>query len=691
MTLKSEKAVTELKGVGQALAGKLADLGIESVQDLLFHLPLRYEDRTKRIALGELKAGKEVLVAGQIQASGVRQGRRRSLVTVISDGTGSVTMRQFHFKHSQQKNLRRGDWIQCFGEVRQGGRGLELVHPEYRLLPSSNDVVVASTLTPVYPTTQGLGQKTWRNLTAQALEQHLAAVIELLPADVKGLEGLPSLPVALQLVHRPAPSEDALALAEGVHPAQVRLVFEELLAHRLGAMQRRSERQQRRAFPISRSSELWSQLRGALGFFPTNAQSRVIEEVLTALEAPRASLRLIQGDVGSGKTLVAVAAVLAAVESGFQAVIMAPTALLAEQHFNNFQRWLRDVKVPTAWLTGRLNTAERSVACQRLASGDALVGIGTHALFQNDVSYRNLALVIVDEQHRFGVRQRLALREKGRGSSEIPHQVVMTATPIPRSLAMTFYADMDISVIDEMPPGRQPVETVVLPNRRRSEVQARVRRACAEGRRAYWVCALIEESDVLEAEAATDRAQALREALPELRIGLVHGRSPAAEKDNVMQHFRNGDIDVLVATTVIEVGVDVPRASVMVIENAERMGLAQLHQLRGRVGRGGGRAVCVLLYQPPLSTMAHQRLSTLRETTDGFAIAEKDLALRGPGELFGTRQSGTPQYRVANLARHHSLLPAVQQAAVDIQSRYTDRVVPIMQRWLPRAGELSDV
>ena len=687
----SIQSVTELKGVGPAVADKLAHLGIDSVQDLLFHLPLRYEDRTRRTALGSLRSGQEALVAGQIQASGVRPGRRRSLATVIGDGTGSVTMRQFHFKRAQQKNLIRGQWVQCFGQVRIGSAGFELVHPEYQLLQSADGVNVAPTLTPVYPTTQGLGQKTWRHLTRQALEHCLDDVVELLPADLTGLEGLPGLQAALMLVHRPDPDVDAAALAAGTHPAQVRLVFEELLAHQLAVVQRRLEREQSRAPVIDAPQNLWPRLRAVLGFSLTRAQSRVVDEVLSTLAKPRSSLRLIQGDVGCGKTVIAAAAALAAVEAGYQAVIMAPTELLAEQHLNNFERWLRHVDVPLAWLTGRLTAAERRVACQRLATGEAMVGVGTHALFQNDVTYHDLGLVIIDEQHRFGVHQRLALRDKRRVDSEVPHQLVMTATPIPRSLTMALYADMDISLIDEMPPGRQAIETVVVPNLRRAEVQARVHKACVAGRRVYWVCALIEESDVLAAEAATDRARMLREALPELRVGLVHGRSPVSEKEAVMRKFRNGEIDLLVATTVIEVGVDVPEASLIVIENAERMGLAQLHQLRGRVGRSAERAACVLMYQPPLSRMAHERLSTLRKTTDGFSIAEKDLALRGPGELFGTRQSGLPQYRLANIGRHQLLLPAVQQAAADVQARFPDLVAPVMRRWLPYASVLSGV
>ena len=690
MSGPNDSPVTELKGVGPQLAEKLARLGIHSVVDVLFHLPLRYQNRTRVSPIGSLQAGREALVRGQIELSGTRFGRRRSLVTIISDDTGQLTMRQFHFSTNQQRGLQRGNWIQCYGEVRAGPAGLEMVHPEYRLLSAPTAGQTEDALTPVYPSTEGLGQRKWRDLTSQALVMCGQDIPELLPDTFASLWPGISLAAALALLHRPPPETDVVALQAGKHPAQARLVFEELLAHHLAVRQRRQQREALTAPQTPPSTRLWPQLRTQLGFDLTAAQQRVIDEVLDDMGRARPALRLLQGDVGSGKTVVAAAAVLSAIEAGQQAVIMAPTELLAEQHLGSFQQWLAVVELEPVWLTGRLGARERQEVCARLASGEASVAIGTHALFQDEVHYADLGLVVVDEQHRFGVAQRLALRDKGRAAGQAPHQLVMSATPIPRSLTMVMYADMDVSVIDQMPPGRQPVETVVLPNSRRDDVQARIQEACARGRRAYWVCPLVEDSDLLQAQAATSRAEALRADLPNLAIALLHGRIPSAEKDAVMADFRAGRIDLLVATTVIEVGVDVPEATLMVIENAERLGLAQLHQLRGRVGRGGQQSVCVLMYQPPLGTSARQRLATLRQTTDGFAIANKDLELRGPGELLGTRQSGLPQLRVADIARDRALLPSVQTAADTLLAAHPEAVAPLLDRWLGTGLQFSD-
>ena len=692
MVEKVQQSVIELTGVGPHLQSKLARLGIHSVQDVLFHLPLRYQDRTQLTPLGGLEAGTEALIQGVIELSGVRMGGRRSLVTIISDNTGRVAMRQFRFTTAQQRALQRGRPIQCFGEVRVGPSSLEMVHPEYRLLQDVDLAGTEDTLTAVYPTTDGVGQRKWRDLVRQALDFNGKDVDELLPPEIDIPGGDISLGEALEFLHRPPPETDPLVLRDATHPVKRRLIFEEMLAHHIAIRRRRHHLDQCQAPVISTELQLWHRLCEQLEFELTGAQQRVVGEVLTDLGRSRPALRLVQGDVGSGKTVVAAAAVLAAVEVGCQAVIMAPTELLARQHLTSFEHWLRRLGVEVVWLTGRLGATDRRTACQKLANGEAQVGIGTHALFQAGVVYRNLGLVVVDEQHRFGVEQRLALREKGRSGDQVPHQLVMTATPIPRSLAMVMYADMEISVIDEMPTGRRPVETVVLPNTRREEVQARIRQACARGRRAYWVCPLIDESEILEVEAATSRGESLQTELPELRVSVLHGRSRPAEKDTVMDDFRAGRIDLLVATTVIEVGVDVPEASLMVIENAERMGLAQLHQLRGRVGRGAEKSVCVLMYQTPLSNNARQRLSTMRRTNDGFEIARKDLELRGPGELLGTRQSGLPQFRIADLARDHALLPRIQEVASRLlEDQSSHQLDLLIQRWLSTENAFSDV
>ena len=681
--------VSALRGVGPQVAKKLARLGIRTVQDVLFHLPFRYQDRTRLSPIGQVQPGQEVLVHGEVLLSAARPGRRRSLVTMISDNTGTLTMRQFHFSAAQQRTLKRGRWIQCYGEVRSGVAGPELVHPEYRVLSGPEDVIIEASLTPVYPTTDGLGQKTWRKLTSEALARSFEDIPELLPENIIELYRLPQIAKALHLIHRPISKTDTKAFTEGSHPAQLRLAFEELLAHHLALRRSRQYRESVCAPVISQSVDLWPRLQESLEFSLTGAQRRVIKEVLADLSRSRPALRLIQGDVGCGKTVIAVAAALAAVETGLQAVIMAPTELLAEQHFRTFGSWLSILGLRPAWLTGKVSTSERREACDQLENGQAKIGIGTHALFQGNVRYRALGLVIVDEQHRFGVQQRLALSEKGHDGHQVPHQLVMTATPIPRSLAMVLHADMDVSIIDEMPPGRIPVETVVMPNSRRDEVQERIRKACAEGQRAYWVCPLVEESDLLEAEAAVQRAKILAEELPDLRIALLHGGTRAVEKETLMGAFRAGQIDLLVATTVIEVGVDVPEANLMVIENSERLGLAQLHQLRGRIGRGGKRSVCVLLYQSPIGPIARDRLATLRQTSDGFAIARKDLELRGPGELFGTRQSGMPQFQIADVSRHQSVLEAVPKVATDLLKAHPECVEALIRRWLRKGSNLS--
>ena len=680
MTLET-RPVTALSGVGPALAGRLARLGVETVADLLFLLPNRYEDRTHIVPIGALRPGARVAVEGGIELAEVVFRRRRTLLARLSDGTGFLTLRFFHFSGAQQQQLARGVRLRCFGEVRRGPVGLEIVHPEYRLADLPDRQAVLDALTPVYPATEGIQQGRLRLLTAQALAALAQEdVPDLLPPEVRDELAFPGLREALQFLHRPPPDASLELLESGRHPAQRRLAFEELLAHQLSLRALRNEIRRDPGWPITATGELGARLLATIGFPLTAAQRRVSAEIRADLAAPNPMMRLVQGDVGSGKTIVAALAALATIEAGYQAALMAPTELLAEQHAQNFARWLAPLAIEPLLLTGRLGGRTRQPALAAVAAGTRPLVIGTHALFQEDVSFARLALVIVDEQHRFGVHQRLLLRDKGAG--RYPHQLIMTATPIPRTLAMTAYADLDVSVIDQMPPGRTPVQTVVMPDSRRSEIVARIRAACLQGRQAYWVCPLIEESEVLEAQAAEDTAAALAAALPEIAIGLVHGRMPASAKERTMARFRSGELGLLVATTVIEVGVDVPNASLMVIENAERMGLAQLHQLRGRVGRGTQASSCLLLYHPPVSAAARERLTVLRRTNDGFEVARRDLELRGPGELLGTRQTGLMQLKVADLMRDADLLPRVQAIADVMQDAHAANIAPLKRRWI---------
>ncbi len=684
--------VTALSGVGPALAEKLARLSVHSIRDLLFLLPLRYEDRTRLVEIGALRPGMRVTVEGEIELSEVVIRRRRMLLCQLADGTGSVLLRFFHFSRNQAASLRRGTRMRCFGEVRLGPSGMEMVHPEYRRLAPDETAPLDETLTPIYPSTEGLQQKRIHRLVEAALARIDAEPpADLVPSAVLADLRLPSLPEALGYVHHPPRDADLALLEQGTHPAQQRLAFEELLAHQLSLRLLRQRVREHIAPAMGASGSLLPRFLNALPFQLTGAQRRVLDEILVDLAEPRPMLRLIQGDVGSGKTVVAAAAAVRAVEAGLQAAIMAPTELLTEQHLRSFRGWLEPVGVTVSALTGRLGAADRRAALEQIGSGKAGVVVGTHALFQAGVEFKRLGLVIIDEQHRFGVHQRLALTEKGEDGELRPHQMVMTATPIPRTLAMASYADLDTSVIDELPPGRGQVTTVAIPDSRRSEVTARVRKACAEGRQAYWVCPLIEESEQLQYQAAEDTAAALADALGALRIGLVHGRMKGADKEAVMSRFKAGEVDLLVATTVIEVGVDVPNASLMIIENAERMGLAQLHQLRGRVGRGRDDASCVLMYHPPLGQGAERRLRTMRETTDGFRIAEEDLRLRGPGEVLGTRQTGAMQMRVADLMRDQALLPRIRTAADRMLAEQDPAVAALLERWIGDAARYGKV
>ncbi len=677
-----QQPVSAIRGVGPRVAAKLERLGLRTVQDVLFHLPFRYQDRTRLTPIGSLQAGSEAMFCGKIELADVVYRGRRNLLCRVADGSGSILLRFFHFTSAQHDSLRRGAQLRCFGEVRSGPAGLEIVHPEYELLPDGSLPQPESRLTPVYPVTEGVHQLSLRRIIAEALDTRLQSIREWLPDETLAMLQLPTLKEAVDYVHRPPPQAAVGLLMQGLHPAQQRLAFEELLAHCLSLRKLRERIRRHDAPLIDADGKLFEALLARLPFQLTAAQNRVIAEITNDLRCAQPMQRLVQGDVGSGKTLVAAAAALHAVEGGWQVAIMAPTELLAEQHWRNLREWLAPMEIEVAWLAGRHGARTRRSMAELVASGQAPVVVGTHALFQRDIEFRRLGLVVVDEQHRFGVHQRLMLREKGAMDGRLPHQLIMTATPIPRTLAQSVYADLDVSVIDELPAGRHPVETVVVPDSRRDAVVRRVHSACLEHRQAYWVCPLIDESDALQLQTATATETALRQALPELRIRLVHGRMKPAEKEQVMDEFKSGATDLLVATTVIEVGVDVPNASLMIIENAERLGLSQLHQLRGRVGRGTVASSCVLMYRAPLSAAARERLAAMRSTNDGFEIARKDLEMRGPGEVLGTRQAGEQQFHIADLVRDQSALPQVEQVATLLLERYPQHVMPIVQRWL---------
>jgi ATP-dependent DNA helicase RecG len=685
------KPVTVLRGVGSALAEKLTKLGVHTVQDLLFLLPLRYEDRTRIVPIGALRDSERAVIEGEIEVAEVVFRKRRQLLVRLSDGTGFITLRFFHFSNAQQQALTRGVRLRCFGEARRGNQSWEMIHPEYRRV-QSNDQAIDETLTPVYPATEGLQQSRLRQLTTLALnEVKYQSVRDWLPESLLKDLQLPDLRSALEYMHRPPPDAPVNQLAEGKHPAQRRLAFEELLAQHLSLRLLREEVQRDPGWPLATGGDGIARLAKALPFSLTNAQQRTWQEIERDMAQRHPMLRLVQGDVGCGKTVVAALAAMRAIECGLQVAIMAPTELLAEQHGRNFVNWFKQMDIPLALLTAKLTGKARTQALQHLADGTTCLAIGTHALFQEGVQFHRLGLVIIDEQHRFGVHQRLSLREKGACDGRYPHQLIMTATPIPRTLAMTAYADLDVSIIDELPPGRTPVKTVVLPESRRADVVQRIRDACLQQRQAYWVCSLIEESDQLEAQAAEATAEALTQALPELKVALIHGRMSSAEKEAVMMEFKANRTQLLVATTVIEVGVDVPNASVMVIENAERLGLAQLHQLRGRVGRGSIESTCVLLYKPPLGEISRQRLGAMRDTNDGFEIARRDLELRGPGELLGTKQTGLQQLRVADLIRDADLLPRVQQSAELMMTQHRANIAPLLARWIGHDERFSKV
>ncbi|MFT4925812.1 MAG: ATP-dependent DNA helicase RecG [Phenylobacterium sp.] len=694
MTKATMKAITKstslasiptsvLKGVGPRLVERLAKLNVHSLQDLLFHLPSRYEDRTRIYPIITLLPSTHVSVQGEIEETNVVLGRRRMMLCTINDGSGRLTLRFFNFSAAQKNSLARGRTIKCFGEIRRGNNGYEIVHPEYKLIDDQvQTIAVAETLTPVYPSTEGVKQLTLRTLTDQALNYlNQGMLTELFPDGL--YPNQISLKEAIAFVHRPPPDAQTSLIEEGKHPAQQRLIIEELLAHNLSMLKLRQNSNHHDAVTVDVDNSLEQRFLASLPFSPTGAQSRVMAEIRQDLTRPIPMMRLVQGDVGSGKTLVAALAALTAISSGFQVALMAPTELLAEQHANNFNQWFEPLDIKVAWLAGKTKGKARKAAIEVIKNGEAQMIVGTHALFQESVEFHKLAMIIIDEQHRFGVHQRLTLREKGVFDGFYPHQLVMTATPIPRTLAMTAYADLDVSVIDELPPGRTPITTVAMPDTRREDIVSRVRESCLNGKRqAYWVCTLIEESEVLECQAAEDTAEELKAILPELAIGLVHGRMKSAQKQAIMAEFKAGNLHLLVATTVIEVGVDVPNASLMVIENPERLGLAQLHQLRGRVGRGSVASHCVLLYHAPLSKTAKKRLGVLRQSNDGFVIAQKDLEIRGPGEVLGTKQTGLADLKIADLVRDASLIPQVQQLAHHMWTHYPEHCERIIERWI---------
>ena len=683
--------VTTLKGVGPGMASKLEKIGLLSLQDLLFHLPLRYEDRTRITTVRDLMPGIFTNIIGEITQNQIIQGKRRMMLVTINDGTGSINLRFFHFSASQKNSLTVGLSIRCYGEVNRGMRGFEIVHPEYKPLEQDQALTpVEETLTPVYSTTEGLRQISLRNLTEQALLRlQRGHVEELLPQEIS-LEQY-DLSQALALIHRPPPDTSVTLMEEGKHPAQLRLIKEELLAHNLSMLKLRASSDQHPAVSLLSDKSLHKKFLDALPFSPTGAQARVTKEIQQDLQNNIPMMRLVQGDVGSGKTLVAALAALTAIGQGFQVALMAPTEILAEQHAINFGKWFEPLSITVGWLAGKTKAKARRIALEHIGNGNMQMVIGTHALFQEQVVFNKLALIIIDEQHKFGVHQRLSLREKGAWQGNYPHQLIMTATPIPRTLAMTAYADLDTSVIDELPPGRTPIKTIALPDSRRDDVIERIRQACInDSRQAYWVCTLIEESEVLQCQAAEDTAVYLQAQLSELKIGLVHGRMKAEEKQAVMDTFKRAELDLLVATTVIEVGVDVPNSSLMVIENPERLGLAQLHQLRGRVGRGSIASHCVLMYKAPLSKTATKRLNVLRESNDGFVIAQKDLEIRGPGELLGTKQTGLADLKIADLQRDAHLIPQIQQSAHVIWQKYPNVAEALINRWLANREKYSN-
>ena len=686
--------ITQLRGIGNAVAEKLERLSIRHIEDLLFHLPLRYQDRTRVYPINSLQVNQEMLVEGAIIQTRVVYRRRRMMLVTIGDNTGELLLRFFHFSTKQQNTLRSGTRIRCFGEIRKGQSQLEIIHPEYSFVSQHAPSKLEAGYTPIYPTTEGLNQFSLRKFTQEAmlwLSQPDNALEELLPPDIATTEQSFSLQEAILYIHRPPSDTDIELLQNGEHPVQKRLAFEEMLAHSLSLKRMRADTQKQLAHPLKKKGKLFNQLQQALPFELTSAQHRIIADIHADVQKSAPMMRLVQGDVGSGKTLVGVAAMLEAVESGCQAAMMAPTEILAEQHFRNLMDWFNPFDVRIGLIVGKQKVRERRNVLRQARSGEINIVVGTHTLFQEKVAFDRLALIVVDEQQRFGVHQRLALKQKGEDGNFQPHQLIMTATPIPRSLAMTMYADLDYSVIDEMPPGRLPVQTFALADSRRSELIERVRKTCIEGGQVYWVCPLIEKSETLYYEPAESTFELLTHSMPEIKIKLIHGRMKTEEKTEAITLFKQGEIQLLVATTVIEVGLDIPDASLIVIENAERFGLAQLHQLRGRVGRGSKQSSCALLYHPPLSATARRRLSVMRKTNDGFEIAKEDMKIRGPGEILGTRQTGAMQFRIADITRDMMQLERVLKASEKMLAKHPHICDKLIERWLGDAARYAEV
>ena len=692
----STQGLRYLKGVGPKIAEKLVKLGLETQRDLLFHLPLRYEDRTVVTPLGSLQPGQRAQIEAEVLHASVhfrRAGRsRRVLAAKLADNTGVVTVRFFYFNANQQRQFEKGNWLRCFGEVRLAQGELEIIHPETVVIDPDNPLPLPQTLTPHYPTTEGLHQLSIKRIVQQVIDKlKTDGLAETLPQDWLDKHQFPDFTAAMIDLHNPESKQDSALIAQTKHPGQYRFIVEELAAHRLALLERRRQVRSRKTPQIVADDKLQQQLCETLPFSLTGAQQRVLAELMQDFTTGKPMIRLVQGDVGSGKTIVAALASLPVIASGYQVALMAPTEILAAQHTQNFCNWLEASGITVVNLVGADKGRKREQKEALIASGEAQIVIGTHALFQASVTFHRLGFIIFDEQHRFGVDQRLALQRKT-SDDEMAHQLIMTATPIPRTMAMSIYADLDYSQIDELPPGRKPVTTSIISGQQRNSLIQRVVSSCQQGGQVYWVCTLIEESDALQCEAAELTYDSLREQLPELTVGLVHGRMKTNQKEAVIDAFKQGEIHILVATTVIEVGVDVPNASIMIIENPERLGLAQIHQLRGRVGRGARESFCILLVKNNLSEEARNRLEIIRSTQDGFAIAEKDLELRGAGEVLGTRQTGEMSFKIADLMRDRQWFPAAEElAGLMLQPGNTSARAQLLQNWIGARQDYTDV
>ncbi|PPI87791.1 ATP-dependent DNA helicase RecG [Candidatus Pantoea edessiphila] len=662
---------------------KLAKMGLQTVQDLLFHFPIRYENRTQVCSIKNLVFGTYATVIGKVIKTKIIYNSRRIMSCQITDGSGILTIKFFNFNNKIKNIFIPGYYIVAYGEIKGHKYGIEIIHPEYTAYKIEKNIKIKKVLTPVYSTTEGISQLVLRNLIDQALIiLNDYKLDELIPKTIN--KSLVSFSEALHTIHHPSLGINLAKLENKIKLANYRLIFEELLAHNLRILAARDTIHSYNAMPIPKNHKLINKLLSTLPFSLTNAQNKVLQEIEQDLSKNYPMTRLLQGDVGSGKTLVAALSALNVIAQGKQVAFMVPTELLAEQHADNFRQWFSPLGIEIGWLVGKQKYKERKIQKDMIANGDIAIVVGTHTLFQKHMQFKRLALIIIDEQHRFGVHQRLALWKKGEAKNIRPHQLIMTATPIPRTLAMIAYADLNISIIDEIPPGRHPVLTIVVPDIRRNKIIKRVKNICLEGRQVYWVCPIIEESELLEAQAAEVNWKLLNKSLPNIKIGLIHGRMKLSEKQVIMNNFKNNKLQLLVTTTVIEVGVDVPNASLMIIENAERLGLAQLHQLRGRVGRGSSVSYCVLLYKPPLNKIAIRRLEAIRNINDGFMIAQLDLEIRGPGEILGTKQTGAVNFKIVDLLRDQMMISEVQQAACYMHKYHPKKANSIIERWISK-------